>query len=85
MITTGSKIVIEKGCKDRNIAAHKTATVLIVQELGKEYSHQIGVTMAFLDGRKVTFYARHRNRLADPIVNMKDGNPMHSIKVRVKQ
>lgn len=82
-IAIGSKIVIEKGCRDRNIAAHQKATVHVIQELGREYSHQVGVTMSFVNGRTVTFYARHRNRLADPIVNLNDGNPMHTLKVRV--
>lgn len=86
MITNGARIVIEKGCKARGIAAHTSAVVISVTALGADYNHSVKVVFKMLNGfsagKTFGFYARHSNRLADLLVNLNDGNPTHTIKVR---
>ena len=86
MITAGSKVRIEKGCNARNVAKGTSATVESVTPLGPEYSHAARVVLkmrnGFRSGQIVTFYARHPNRLGDPIVNLNDGNPRNTIQIR---
>lgn len=87
-LTVGSKIQIEKGCRASGIDKGTTAEVLVVRELGADYSHSVAVTFRMLNGYKsgksFTRYARHVNRLSDTFINMNDGNPLHKITVRVK-
>ena len=88
MITVGTKVIIEKGCKARNITKGATASVRAVEEMGPEYSGSVRVTLHFLNsfmsGKTVSFYARHINRLADGSVSLNDGRPENKIIVRAK-
>lgn len=87
MISVGSKVKIEKGCKARDVSKGASAKVMSVEKMGADYSHAVKVTLfflnTFLSGKTLTFYARHENRLADPVVNLNDGNPLHTIQVRL--
>lgn len=86
MISVGTKVKVEKGCKARGVSKGAVATVTAVQAMGSEYSHSVRVTLSFLNtflsGKTLTFYARHENRLGDAIVNLNDGRPEHTIQVR---
>ncbi len=85
-LVTGTRVRIEKGCKAREVNKGVTAVVKTVEALGAEYSHQVRVSLQLLNGfgagRVLSFYARHPNRLADAVVGMNDGNPLHRIEVR---
>lgn len=85
MIAAGSRVYIQKGCNARNVARGVSAVVESVTPLGAEYSHACRVVFRFINGFRAgqvaTFFARHPNRLADPVVNLNDGNPRHSIQV----
>lgn len=80
-IKIGSQVKIVKGCRARNITKGQTAYVSSVQDMGAEYSHMVKVTLQ-LSGRTVSFWARHINRLSDPIVNLNDGNPLNKIQIK---
>jgi hypothetical protein len=84
-ITLGMRILIQKGCKARSVAKGVTALVTAVTPLGAEYSHQVRVSLQLVNGmgagRRIAFFARHQNRLSDPVVRMNDGNPFHTIEV----
>jgi hypothetical protein len=83
---TGTRVRILKGCKAREVSKGVTAVVKTVEPLGAEYAHAVRVSIQLLNGfgsgRTLNFYARHPNRLADLIVRMNDGNPLHVIEVR---
>jgi hypothetical protein len=81
-LTAGSHAVVVKGCKSRNIRRGDRVFVKSVVPLGPEYSHQVMVSFTDSNGRSLVFYARHPNRLKDPVVNLNDGNPLHLIKLR---
>lgn len=88
MITVGSKVIIEKGCKAREITKGATAVVKTVEPLGADYSHACRVTLYFLNsfmsGKTVALYARHENRLGDALVTLNDGRPEHTVQIRSK-
>ena len=79
-IIEGATVKITKGCKARDIDKGR-ALVVSVKEMGPEYSHTVRIVLGY-KGRNVAFYARHINRLSDAEVNLNDGNPSHTIKVR---
>lgn len=85
-IAVGTKVIITKGCKAREVTKGATAVVKAVEPLGAEYSHSVKVTLwfqnSFLSGKTLAFYARHPNRLADAIIGLNDGRPEHRIEVR---
>jgi hypothetical protein len=82
-LTTGTRVRIVKGCQAREITNGSVAEVE-VYPLGKEYGYSVKVTLIFYgSGRVVSFYARHPNRLSDPVLRMNDGNPLHTIEVRL--
>lgn len=85
-VTIGSRLVVTKGCKARGIDKGVTIRVIGVEALGAEYGHSVKVRFqlvnGFKSGQNFAFFARHANRLADPIVRMNDGNPSHVIEVR---
>ncbi len=85
-LTTSTRVVIQKGCAARSVIKGTSAVLTTVEALGAEYSHSVRVSLQFLNGigagRTISFYARHMNRLSDPIVRMNDGNPFHVIEVR---
>lgn len=85
MISENTKIRIVKGCAARGIAKGSTAIVLSVEALGADYSHAARVAFRVLTGaaagKSFAFYARHPNRLGDPIVNVNDGNPTHKLAI----
>lgn len=79
-LTTGTRVVIAKGCAARGVVKGSRATV-VVTPLGKEYGYSVKVTLTFDGGRVLSFFARHPNRLSDPVIRMNDGNPFHIIEV----
>lgn len=85
-IAVGTKVVIAAGCKALDINKNVTAKVVAIQELGAEGGHFVKVTLQFLNGfqagKSRSLYARHINRLSDPIVNLNDGNPCHKVQIR---
>jgi hypothetical protein len=85
-LAVGDRIVIVKGCKPCGLDKGVTARVADVTPLGAEYGHNVKVVLnplnGFKAGRRMAFYARHVNRLSDPIVRMNDGNPSHTIEVQ---
>jgi hypothetical protein len=80
-ITPGTRIVIEKGCRARDVVKGQRATVETVTALGADYGHSVKVQLR-IGTRLVGFHARHMNRLSDFYVSMNDGNPLHKIIVR---
>jgi hypothetical protein len=85
-IVAGARLLITKGCAARELPKGVTVRVLAVEPLGAEYGHSVKVRFQPVNGFKTNqtfaFYARHTNRLADPIVRMNDGRPEHTIEVR---
>jgi hypothetical protein len=87
-LTAGSSVRILKGCLAREISRGMKAEVISVTPLGKDFSHQVRVTLRFFTSpqvgqyRQVSFFARHINRLSDDVIGMNDGNPLHRIEVR---
>lgn len=86
-LEVGARCVVTKGNKAFAVAKNVTVTILDVQELGADYSHQVRVRFRTLNGmgagKVYAFYARHINRLSDPVVNLNSGNPLHAIQLRV--
>lgn len=86
MINVGDRIVIAKGCKAREIAKHVLARVVSVELLGTDYSHACKVSFRLINGTRANeitnWYARHPNRLADPLIHLNDGNPLHTLEIR---
>ena len=81
VILTGDTVRVVKGCRARNISKGTRAKVTNIRELGPQYSHAVAVNLD-LNGRMVTFYARHMNRLNDGITRLNDGNPLHVIEIQ---
>ena len=85
-LVVNGRVVITKGCKARGVTKGATAVVKAVEPLGADYGHSVKITLwfqnSFLAGKTFSFFARHPNRLSDPIVGMNDGNPTHKIEVR---
>lgn len=69
-----------KGCRERKISKGDRARVSEVLPLGAEYSHFVLVGLE-MGSRRVSFYARHVNRLSDATVRLNDGNALHVIEV----
>lgn len=86
MISVGSKVIVEKGCRANGIDKGVRASVKAIEPLGPDYNHLVRVTLFFLNGFKsgktVALYARHANRLSDPLVSLSDVRPEHKIQVR---
>ena len=82
-LATGDCVVIVKGCKAREVGKGMSAFVTVTP-LGPEYSYFVRVTLRFFGklGKTLVFYARHVNRLSDPVIRMNDGDPLHVIEVR---
>ena len=81
-ITAGTTVTITKGCKARGIKKGR-ALVVSVTPMGADYGHFVRVVLAY-HGSNYVFSARHINRLSDPEVNLNDGNPTHTIKIKAK-
>lgn len=85
-LAVGDHIKILKGCKARSITKNAIAKIVAIEALGADYSHSVRVFFrfqtSFLSGKTVSFYARHINRLSDAVINLNDGNPLHTIQVR---
>lgn len=85
-LAPNTRVMITKGCKALGIDKGTTARVVSVEALGAEYSHSVRVCVQFINGFKAgkTFalFARHTNRLADPIVRFNNGNPSNTVEVR---
>jgi hypothetical protein len=79
-LAAGSKVVITKGCRDRDVTKGHGAYVVSITEI--EGGAQRLALKFIKTGRVVSFYARHANRLADAEVSMNDGNPLHRITVK---
>lgn len=86
MITSGVRVKILKGCKARELHKGTTWLVTAVEPLGADYSHSVRVSLQRLNGfgpDRVALFARHSNRLADPIVSLNDGRPQNRIQVTI--
>lgn len=85
-LTTGTRVLVVKGCAARELAKNVTARIESITPMGADYGHCVRVVLVpvngFKAGKAFAFYARHVNRLADPIVRMNDGIPSHVIEVR---
>jgi hypothetical protein len=81
----GMRVRIEKGCAARQIAKNATAQIIEVAPLGADHDHNVKVVLHLLNGpesgRKIALYARHVNRLADAVLSLNDGNPLHKIQL----
>lgn len=84
MLKTGDIVTIIKGCVARGLFKGGPYIVADVSELGADYSHSVRVTLQ-QGNRRVNMYARHRNRLSDPVINLNDGNPLHKIKIQKRR
>jgi hypothetical protein len=85
-LTINARIRLEKGCKARGLDKGTTAQVTAIEPMGADYGHFVRIRFTMLNGFKAgkcfSFYARHVNRLSDPIIRMNDGNPSHTIEIR---
>ncbi len=79
-ITTGSKVLVLAGCRARDITKGQGARVILVEP--REDHAQKVVLEIIPTGRRVVFFARHANRLADAQVHLNDGDPTHRITVK---
>ena len=85
MVTVNTRVRVLKGCKARDINKGTTWQVTEVKPLGAEYSHSVAVLLTRLNGfgpKTITLYARHPNRLSDAVLNLNDGNPLHTVQIR---
>lgn len=85
-LAVGGRVVFDKGCAARGAHKGTHATITAIEELGADHSHAVRVQLKWHNrgdwgDSVVSFYARHVNRLVDPIVSMNDGDPTHKIKV----
>jgi hypothetical protein len=84
-IATGDLVRIVKGCEARKLAKGVRAVVAEAILLGPEYGYSVKLVLrpvtGGLRGCTQAWYARHTNRLIDPVVNLNDGNPLHTVKV----
>lgn len=76
MIAVGTKIRVVKGSlKGGRIDKGTTGRVRVVQDLGVQYNYAVRVDVEFLNsfaaGKVVSFYAHHKNRLADAVVRLR--------------
>lgn len=89
MLSVGDHIVIDKGLPAREVYKHANAYIVDIKEMGPDYSHSVMVRFRILSGRSAgksyAFYARHKNRLNDAVINLNDGNPLHRIVIRRKE
>ena len=85
-LSIGTRILLVKGCKARELGKGTLAQIQSIEPLGAEYSHAVRVVFKALNGfragKTFVFFARHPNRLNDTVVRMNDGNPLHSIEVK---
>jgi hypothetical protein len=85
-ISGGDRAMLVKGCKPCGLDKGITIQIKEVRPLGADYGHSVQVVLmplnGFKAGKTMSFYARHVNRLSDPIVRMNDGNPSHTIEIR---
>lgn len=82
-LTVGTIVRIVKGCLARGLRKGFTCRLEVVQPMGRDYSHMVKIRLCVLDtGKAYGFWARHVNRLTDPVVALNDGNPNHKIQVR---
>ncbi len=85
-IVAGDRLVLTKGCKARGLDKGITVRVESVAALGAEYGHSVKVVIqplnGFKAGSKLSFFARHMNRLSDSSIRVNDGNPSHTIEMR---
>jgi hypothetical protein len=80
-IKVNDKVVIVKGCRARDISKGKMFYIAGIEDKGAEYSHMVAITLS-MPGRKITFWARHMNRLSDDVINLNDGNPLNKIQIK---
>ena len=76
MLDVGSKIRVVKGSlKGGRIDKGTTGRVRVIQDMGVQYGYSVRVdiefTSGFAGGKVVSFYAHHKNRLADPCVRLR--------------
>lgn len=84
-LTVGSRVRLEKGCRALDLAKGTTAVIVEVRELGADYAHAVRVSFRFVNGFKagktVAMFARHVNRLSDPVVRLNNGDPTKAIEL----
>lgn len=78
-LSVGSKFVVVKGCEARNVRKGSRGQILDIRPVDSGVQK---VVLCLPTAATISFYVRHQNRLADSVVNMNDGNPMHKIQVR---
>jgi hypothetical protein len=87
-MNTPTRARIIKGCAARGLTKGSTIYISSIVALGADYSHSVRVNFQVLNGqsagRSFAFYARHLNRLSDPIIGLNDGNPLHTIRIEVR-
>lgn len=82
-LTVGSKVRVEKGCVARNLRKGMFMQVAEIIEGERGSVRVIFVPAAFPQtGTRMSWYAQHKNRLADHLPAFNDGNPLHRITVR---
>lgn len=80
-IQTGDLVKVVKGCKARDVSIRSSWLVETITTF--EGSPRLLLRQMNTPGvRRLAWYARHVNRLSDPVVNLNDGNPFHKIQVR---
>jgi hypothetical protein len=81
-IEKGDTIQVYKGCRALDILVGVLGTVTEVIPMGSDYSHSVKVVLV-IAGKPRVLFARHINRLSDPIVNLNNGNPYNKVQIRL--
>jgi len=79
-VKTGDYVRVIKGNRTLGVIKNDTLRVETVTPLGGEYGHSVRLVLGTKTKRLVLF-ARHWNRLADPIINLNTGNPLVTVKI----
>lgn len=79
-LKVGDLVQVLKGCRARSITKGYACRIGDIVELGPDYGHFVRVLLDY-GHRKVSFYARHKNRLSDSVIRLNDGRPEHVIEI----
>jgi hypothetical protein len=79
-ITPEMYVRVISGCKALGITKGVKLWIVSITELGVDYSHMVKILVRN-HGKVLSLYARHINRLADPVINLNNGNPLNKIQV----
>lgn len=88
-VKAGDRLKVVKGCKAWGLSKGITVYIDDLIRLSSDYSFAVKLVLKPLNGFKagqlIAFYARHPNRLSDPIIHLNDGRPEHTLHLSRKE